>query len=51
MVYMYMFKCNLVPRLLCIDGEKTAWYTQFVDQFTQDFFEFFKICIKCASLH
>ena len=47
MVYMYMFKCSLVPRLLCIDCEKTAWYTQFVDdQLPQDFLEFFKICVK-----
>ena len=39
---------SLVPRLLCMGGEKRAWYTLFVyAQFPQDFWEFgnfLKIC-------
>ena len=32
---------SLVPRLLCVGGEKRAWYTLFAHaQFSQDFWEF-----------
>ena len=38
-----LFMCfySLVPRLLCVGGEKRAWYTLFAHaQFPQDFWEF-----------
>ena len=39
---------SLVPRLLCVSGEKRTWYTLFAHaQFPQDFWEFgsfHKIC-------
>ena len=39
---------NLVPRLLCVGGEKKAWYTLFVHaQFPQDSWVF----VKYAHLH
>ena len=34
---------SLVSRLLCVGGEKRAWYTLFAHaQFLQDFWEFWK---------
>ena len=36
---------SLIPRLLCMGGEKRAWYTLFAHaQFPQDFGNFRKIC-------
>ena len=36
-----LYEVSLVPKLLCVGGEKRAWYTLFVHaQFPQDFWEF-----------
>ena len=47
-IYLVGFRTSLVPRLLCMGGEKRAWYTLFVHaQFPRDFWAI----VKYVLLH